>query len=167
MVLVSGVAGVGKSRLGWEFEKYVDGSERPRCFWHRGRSLSYGDGVAFWAFAEMVRSRLQILEGDDRAVVEAKLRDGSTRWRRDAGGGGLAGSTGGGAAGRRGDRTVPSSGPTSSRPGRRSWSGWAATEPVVLLFEDTQYADNGLLDLIEHLLRSDPVPAGRARADST
>ena len=41
LVVVSGPAGVGKSRLGWEFEKYVDGPAEG-VFWHRGRCLSYG-----------------------------------------------------------------------------------------------------------------------------
>ena len=38
----------------WEFEKYIDGLAAD-IWWHRGRCLSYGDGVAFWALAEMVR----------------------------------------------------------------------------------------------------------------
>jgi len=46
LVLVSGPAGVGKSRLGWEFEKYADGLAGS-VWWHRGRCLSYGEGVAF------------------------------------------------------------------------------------------------------------------------
>ena len=51
-------AGIGKSRLAWEFEKYVDGlAEDIR--WHRGRCLSYGEGVAYWALAEMVRGLLE------------------------------------------------------------------------------------------------------------
>ena len=54
LVLVSGIAGIGKSRLAWEFEKYIDGLAAD-AFWHRGRCLSYGEGVAYWALAEMVR----------------------------------------------------------------------------------------------------------------
>ena len=81
LVVVTGVAGVGKSRLGWEFEKYVDGL-RGRLAWHRGRSLSYGEGAAFWAFAEMIRSRLRILETDDRVDGGGQDRGGG------AGGGG-------------------------------------------------------------------------------
>src|SRR5436190_1860898 len=61
MVVVSGAAGVGKSRLGWEFEKYVDGVAA-LTRWHRGRCLSYGDGVTFWALGEIVRQRLGIAE---------------------------------------------------------------------------------------------------------
>ena len=52
MVVVSGPAGVGKSRLGWEFEKYVDGLAE-QVWWHRGRCPAYGDGVAFWALAQI------------------------------------------------------------------------------------------------------------------
>jgi len=54
---VSGPAGTGKSRLGWEFRKYIEGLAA-EVFWHRGRCLSYGEGVAFWALSEMVRQRL-------------------------------------------------------------------------------------------------------------
>jgi len=66
MVLVSGPAGVGKSRLGWQFEKYIDGLAET-VWWHRGRCLSYGEGVAFWALAEIFRQRLGIA-GEDPAV---------------------------------------------------------------------------------------------------
>ncbi len=59
LVLVSGPAGVGKSRLGWEFEKYADGLAGG-MWWHRGRCVAYGVGVAFWALAEIVRQRLGI-----------------------------------------------------------------------------------------------------------
>src|SRR3954468_10661270 len=56
LVVVAGAAGVGKSRLGGEFEKYIDGLAQIVA-WHRGRCLSYGEGVAFWALAEAVRQR--------------------------------------------------------------------------------------------------------------
>ena len=50
--------GVGKSRLGWEFSKYTDGLSDP-CRWHAGKCVSYGEGVAYYALAEAVRSRLE------------------------------------------------------------------------------------------------------------
>ena len=68
LVVLDGEAGVGKSRLGWEFEKYIDGLSRT-VRWHRGRCLSYGEGVAFWALAEAVRGRLGLLEDDAGVVV--------------------------------------------------------------------------------------------------
>ncbi len=61
---VIGEAGSGKSRLLWEYFKYVDGIEAER-WWHQGRCLSYGEGVAYWALAEMVRGRAGIVEEED------------------------------------------------------------------------------------------------------
>jgi class 3 adenylate cyclase len=149
LVVVTGQAGMGKSRLGWEFEKYVDGLTYT-VRWHRGRCLSYGEGVAFWAFAEMIRSRLGLLESDDQAEVEEKVRTGveavaatpaEAAWLTprvaallDSGDGEVF------------DRTDLFA----------SWTTFlervGGELPVVLLFEDTQYADSGLLDLIDHLL---------------
>ena len=68
MLSIVGLAGVGKSRLAWEFFKYVDGLTET-VWWHRGRCLAYGDGVAYWALNEMVRMRAGIV---DRADVSAR-----------------------------------------------------------------------------------------------
>ena len=54
LVSVVGPGGIGKTRLAWEFLKYVDGLV-DRVWWHAGRSPAYGDGVTFWALGEMVR----------------------------------------------------------------------------------------------------------------
>ena len=81
LVLVSGPAGVGKSRLGWEFEKYADGLAAD-VWWHRGRCLSYGEGVAFWALAQIVRQRLGIAE-EDAETAAAKLAAGLDRFVPD------------------------------------------------------------------------------------
>jgi hypothetical protein len=84
LVLVSGPAGVGKSRLGWEFEKYADGLAA-EVWWHRGRCLSYGEGVAFWALGEIVRQRLGIAEEDPADDAAAKLKEGLARYVHDPG----------------------------------------------------------------------------------
>ena len=73
LVTVTGDAGSGKSRLLWEFFKYVDGIEAGR-WWHQGRCLSYGEGVSYWALAEMVRARAGITDEDDPSSEREKLR---------------------------------------------------------------------------------------------
>ena len=153
MVVVSGSAGVGKSRLGWEFEKYVDGLVG-QLWWHRGRCLSYGEGVAFWALAEIVRQRLGIAEDDLAAVAARKLSQGMDRHVRDPEERTYIGV-------RLGRLLGVSVAADDGRPLPREelFAGWrlfferlAATGPVVLLVEDAQYADAGLLDYLDYLI---------------
>jgi class 3 adenylate cyclase/tetratricopeptide (TPR) repeat protein len=153
LVLVAGPAGVGKSRLGWEFEKYLDGLVED-VWWHRGRCLSYGDGVAFWALAEIVRQRLGIAEEDPAESAAGKLAAGLGEFVPDPAERAYAGvrlsrllgvafaGDGGGPLGR-----------------EELFAGWrlfferlAAVRPVVLVVEDAQYADAGLLDFLEYLI---------------
>jgi class 3 adenylate cyclase/predicted ATPase len=153
LVLVSGPAGVGKSRLGWEFEKYADGL-KAQVWWHRGRCLSYGEGVAFWALTQIVRQRLGIAEEDPPEVAAGKLAQGLDRYVPDTGERAYAGLRvarllGVGFAG-------DSGGPLSRE---ELFAGWrlfferlAAENPVVLLVEDAQYADTGLLDFLDYLI---------------
>ena len=153
LVLVSGPAGVGKSRLGWEFRKYIDGLAE-QVWWHTGRCLSYGQGVAFWALAEIVRQRLSIAEEDPAAAVAEKLAAGLDRFVPDPGErayvgprlGRLLGVTAAGDGG----------GPLARE---ELFAGWrlfferlAAEGPAVLLVEDAQYADAGLLDFLDYLI---------------
>jgi len=149
IVSIVGVAGVGKSRLSWEFEKYVDGlAESVR--WHRGRCLSYGDGVAYWALAEMVRMRARISEDDTPDVALAKLRESLA-----------ALSSSGEERAFLEPRLAHLLGlAVRSAPDKEDlFSAWrlffermAEQDPVVLVFEDLQWADSGLLDFVEYLL---------------
>jgi len=120
LVLISGPAGVGKSRLGWEFEKYIDGLA-DQVWWHRGRCLSYGEGVAFWALAEMIRQRLGIAEEDLAEAAAAKLAEGLDRCVSDPGERAYAGAR----LGRLLGVTVAGDdGRSCSRAGGCSSSGW-------------------------------------------
>ncbi len=153
LVLVSGPAGVGKSRLGWEFEKYTDGLAG-EVWWHRGRCLSYGEGAAFWALAEIVRHRLGIAEEDPAAVAAGKLAAGVDRFVPDPAERAYVGIRLGRLLG------VPVAGDDGSVPTQAElFAGWrlfferlAAVSPVVLLIEDAQHADAGLLDFLDHLV---------------
>src|SRR6202041_1764522 len=66
----------------WEFRKYIDGLAE-QVWWHRGRCLSYGEGVAFWALAQIVRQRLGIAEEDPPEAAAAKLAVGLDRFVPD------------------------------------------------------------------------------------
>jgi tetratricopeptide (TPR) repeat protein len=149
LVSVIGEAGAGKSRLVWEFFKYIDGIQKV-VRWHQGRCLSYGEGVAYWALAEMVRARAGILEEEDassarqklRAAIEEHVPDERERRLIEPRLAHLLGLE---------QRTAPDRADL--------FSGWrlfferiAAHEPVVLVFEDLQWADSGLLDFVDYLL---------------
>src|SRR5512133_2408752 len=73
LVSVTGIGGIGKSRLVWEFFKYMDGLPQT-TLWHRGRCLAYGEGVTYWALADMVRMRCRIAEDEDPGSAAEKLR---------------------------------------------------------------------------------------------
>jgi predicted ATPase/class 3 adenylate cyclase len=157
LVSVSGIAGVGKSRLAWEFEKYLDGLAT-EVWWHRGRCLSYGPGVAYWALAEMVRMRCGIAEDENPAEALGKLRAGLDAYLSDPGE-------------RRWvePRLAHLLGLEEGAPGDQEnlFAAWrtlferlAEQGPTVLVFEDMQWADAGLLDFLEYLLdwsRSHPL----------
>ena len=148
LVSVTGPAGIGKSRLAWEFLKYVDGLVE-QVWWHEGRSPAYGEGVSFWALGEMVRRRCDLLETDDevtiRSRVAAALRehiadDGERRWVEGAL---LA--------------LLAVGGPTTAS--AELFAAWrtfferlADSGTVVLVFEDFNNADSGLIDFVDHLL---------------
>ena len=138
LITVIGEAGSGKSRLLWEFFKYIDGIGATR-WWHQGRCLSYGEGVGYWAVAEMIRARAGILEEEEptsaraklRAVVEAHVEDERERRLIEPRLAHLLGLE---------QRTATEAADL--------FSGWrlffermAATNPVILAFEDLQWAD--------------------------
>jgi class 3 adenylate cyclase/tetratricopeptide (TPR) repeat protein len=157
LVSVIGIEGIGKSRLAWEFEKYLDGLADD-FWWHRGRCLAYGEGVAYRALAEMVRMRAQILEEEApeqafaklHAVIEQHVSDVEEQGWLEPRLAHLLGLA---------ERTAPDREDLFSA-WRLFFERLAETEPVVLVFEDLQWADNGLLDFVEYLLewsRNHPV----------
>ena len=159
---IVGIAGIGKSRLAWELYKYLDGITQ-QVAWHSGRCLAYGEGVTYWALAEMVRMRAGIAEGEEPeqartkldAALELHVADVDEReWIRP--------------------RVAQLLSLEASEHLERAdlYGGWrllferiAEREPVVLVFEDMQWADAPLIEFVEHLLdRSRSSPDLRAHA---
>jgi class 3 adenylate cyclase/predicted ATPase len=149
LVSVSGIAGIGKSRLAWEFYKYLDGLPQT-TLWHRGRCLAYGEGVTYWALADMVRFRCRIAEDENSDSAFAKLRatlaermpeEDERRFVEPR----LAHLLG--------------LEEREAREREELFGAWrlfferlAEADPVVLVFEDMQWADASLLDFVEYLL---------------
>jgi class 3 adenylate cyclase/tetratricopeptide (TPR) repeat protein len=148
LVTLVGVPGIGKSRLVWELFGAI-GRGDDLVYWRQGRSLPYGEGVSFWAVAEMVKAHAGILEDDDPEVAADKLEQAvrdvvenesdwvAARLRPLVG-------------------EVESDAGASSRD--ESFTAWrtffeslADRRPLVLVFEDIHWADDGLLDFVEHL----------------
>jgi class 3 adenylate cyclase len=149
LVTLIGVPGIGKSRLVAELFSAVDTGKWGLVFWRQGRSLPYGAGVSYWALAEMVKAQAGILETDSAEHAEAKLTravddltDEDTEWVRS--------------------HLLPLVGQASEAAGasreetfaawRRFFEALAERRPIVLIFEDIQWADDGLLDFVEHLV---------------
>ena len=149
LVTVTGEPGVGKTRLLAEFRKWVD-DRSELVFWRQGRSLSYGEGITYWALGEMVKAQAGILESDTPEEAVAKLavavqeaaEDPSDRdWLNAS----LAPLAGAGAA-------LASEREESFTAWRRFIEGIASTRPLVLVFEDLHWADDALVAFVEHLV---------------
>jgi class 3 adenylate cyclase len=159
LVTLVGVPGIGKSRLVSELFRSVE-AEPDFTTWRQGRSLPYGERVSFWALAEIVKAQAGILESDSAEEVERKLRaaveqvaaePGEADWMASRLGN-LVGTTGA-------DDDSVAQGESFSA-WRRFLEALADRHPLVLVFEDLHWADDGLLDFVDQLVdwaRETPV----------
>jgi class 3 adenylate cyclase/tetratricopeptide (TPR) repeat protein len=157
LVTLVGVPGIGKSRLVQELRGLVE-AEPELITWRRGRSLPYGEGVAYWALGEIVKAQAGVLESDTAEVASSKLsravrdlvedRTEAVWIERHLGAlVGLPGSAG-----------EPARAEAFAA-WRRALEAMAEQRPLVLVFEDLHWADDDLLDFIDELTeRLDAVP---------
>jgi class 3 adenylate cyclase/tetratricopeptide (TPR) repeat protein len=151
LVTLVGMPGIGKSRLVWEL---FQAAERDPDFitWRQGRSLPYGEGVTYWALGEMVKAQAGILDSDSAHDAEDKLRravadlipdHGEAAWIEEH----VRALAGVGAdPAVEGDRLSE-----AASAWRRFLEALADKAPLVLVFEDLHWADDALLDFIDHL----------------
>ncbi len=173
LVTVIGQAGVGKSRLLRELMTNLADSDDPPTI-RRGQCPPYGSGIAYWALAEVLNDEFEIRDTDAPEVAWEKLRAGVTELMKELGDE---------AAGERNaallaiplgleppeelDARVPRSGATRIEEvedpqrmrealfsaARAAVEGIARRRPLVLAIDDIHWADEGMLDLIDHLTR--------------
>ena len=123
LITVLGSAGVGKSRLAYEFLDRLDGATVVR-----GRCLSYGEGITYWPVVEIVKQlepRLDELVRDEAALTAI---------------GALLG---------RGNASASS--PQIAWAFRKLLEAAADEEPVVCVFDDVHWGEETFLDLVEHV----------------
>jgi class 3 adenylate cyclase/tetratricopeptide (TPR) repeat protein len=151
LVTLIGVPGIGKSRLVYELSQVIE-SEAELTSWRQGRSLPYGEGVSFWALGEIVKAQAGVLETDAPSETERKLEASI--------GGVLAGDDASWVARHlralvgveteqelRGDHRAE-----AFAAWRRFFEAIAEERPLVLVFEDLHWADEGLLDFVDYLV---------------
>jgi class 3 adenylate cyclase/tetratricopeptide (TPR) repeat protein len=148
LVTLVGVPGIGKSRLVAELFQVVE-DDPDYIDWRQGRSLPYGERVSFWALGEIVKAHAGVLESDDAATAEEKLstlleslvedeREREWVMRQVRPLLGLEGAE-------RSEREE------AFAAWRRLIEAAAEQRPMVLVFEDLHWADDGLLDFVDHL----------------
>jgi class 3 adenylate cyclase len=148
LVSIVGEGGIGKTRLALELQRHAEETAEP-ISWHRGRSPSFGDGVALWSLGEMVRGWAGIGEDDDRTAGRLRLSESlentltledERRWVEP--------------------RLAALLGLQEMPPGDREdlftslrilFQRIAERGTTVLVFEDAQWADDGVFEFITEL----------------
>ncbi len=135
---IYGEPGVGKTRLGQEFLSSLEGATVLS-----GRALPYGESITYWPLAEMVKASADIADDDPIDVAIEKLR-ACCPAEAVADLLGLATGVLEAVHGERSQQEIAWA--------AREWAAvMAGVQPLVLVFEDIHWAEEPLLELIEHL----------------
>ncbi len=148
LVTIIGEPGIGKSRLAAEFERWLPADVST---WH-GRCLPYGEALGYWALAAVLKEAAGIVAEDEAEAARAKLgaavaavmapegdpedvaRHLALLSGMDVEADRLAGD---------GDQRILHSS------ARQFLEAAARRHPLCLVFDDIQWADDSMLDLIE------------------
>jgi class 3 adenylate cyclase/tetratricopeptide (TPR) repeat protein len=135
---VYGEPGVGKSRLIREFLAGVEGATILA-----GRALPYGEGVTYWPLAEMVKAAAGITDDDPMETAKQKLIEccGDEAIAELLG---LASGVMEAVEGERGQ-------PEIAWAAREFVDELADVQPLIMVFEDIHWAEEPLLELVDHL----------------
>ena len=150
LVTLVGVPGIGKSRLAYELSEVIE-NEAELTTWRQGRSLPYGEGVSFWALGEMVKAQAGILETDSAEEAAAKLST-SLRQLLDESEADWVERHLGTLVGLETEELKGDHRAEAFTAWRRFFESMAEERPLVLVFEDLHWADDGLLDFVDHLV---------------
>ncbi len=158
VVTVVGEAGVGKSRLLYEFHNWLD--LLPEGIWYfRGQGAALTQAVPYSLWRDLFAHRFEILESDSAAAALSKFREGM----------------GGGLEPERADLVgqlvgfefsaspavaallgSPSFGPLATAYLARYLRALLAEGPMVILLEDLHWADDSSLELVDRLVAEIP-----------
>jgi class 3 adenylate cyclase/tetratricopeptide (TPR) repeat protein len=135
---IYGEPGVGKSRLAREFLAGVEGATILS-----GRALPYGEGITYWPLAEMVKAAAGITDDDPMETAKQKLIEccGDEAIAELLG---LASGVMEAVEGQRGQ-------PEIAWAAREFADELADVQPLIMVFEDIHWAEEPLLELIDHL----------------
>jgi class 3 adenylate cyclase/tetratricopeptide (TPR) repeat protein len=137
LVTMLGAAGVGKSRLVREFAERLGDQAAVVS----GRCLPYGEGITYWPLGEVVRELVPAGAEVSAAAIAAQL---AGEVKADPIAAAVAEAVGVG----------PPEGGTSEEifwAARRLFEAVARRRPLVLVFDDLQWAEPTFLELIEHV----------------
>ena len=162
LVTVIGQAGVGKSRLLRELMTSLSESDDPPTI-RRGQCPPYGAGIAYWALAEVLNDEFEIRDTDAPDAAWEKLRFGVTELMNeleDEASGERNAALLAIPLGLEPPEELQQSEPDPQRMREALFSAARAVveaiarrRPLVLAIDDIHWADEGMLDLIDHLTR--------------
>jgi class 3 adenylate cyclase len=152
LVTLVGEPGIGKSRLVLELFKRVD-ADPELIRWRQGRSLPYGEGVTLWALGEIVKAEAGVMESDTAEDAAAKLATAVGRGIGDEAEAGWVESHLRPLVGLGGETVIGGERREEAFTAwRRFIESLAEHGPTVLVFDDLQWADDALLDFVDHLV---------------